>query len=117
MALIPPFFIDSVVAIGVDDPEGRRKWIASGFIYGRRIADKEDGQPQYRVYLVSNRHVFEGLRKVYLRVNPQADEPAREYDVDLVNETGAPIWIANPNTEMDVAVIPINIQILMEQGM
>jgi len=44
MALIPPFFPDRVVAIGVDSSEGERKWVASGFLYGHHVADLEDGQ-------------------------------------------------------------------------
>ena len=35
MALLPKHFPDCVVAIGIDDPGGtKRRWIASGFLYG-----------------------------------------------------------------------------------
>lgn len=117
MALIPPFFIDCVVAIGADDG-GNRKWIASGFLYGYLITPKDFGEkPLYRVYLVTNRHVFEGLSKAYLRFNPQTDEPAKEYVLDIVDEKNTPIWFANPKPEVDVAVISINIQLLREHAM
>ncbi len=118
MALIPPFFIDCVVAIGADDAEKTRKWIASGFLYGHLITPKDFGEkPLYRVYLATNRHVFEGLSKAYLRFNPQTDEPAKEYDIDLVDNDNNPLWFTNPNPEVDVAVIPINIKLLQEHAM
>jgi len=37
VALIPPFFLDCVVAIGTDDYDAERVWIASGFLYGRYL--------------------------------------------------------------------------------
>lgn len=117
MALIPPFFMDCVVAIGADDNKGKRKWIASGFLYGTYAAKNENNQKSYWVYLVTNRHVFEGLSKVYLRFNPQADEPAREYDIDLSDKNGNLLWSAHPNNDIDIAVIPINFNLLKEHAM
>jgi len=117
MALIPPFFPDCVVAIGVDGRDGERQWVASGFLYGHYIADKNDGEKLYRVYLVTNRHVFEDLPRAYLRVNPKADEPAREYALELLNKDGAPLWLSHPNAEIDVAIMPINIRLLKEHAM
>jgi S1-C subfamily serine protease len=117
MALIPPFFIDCVVAIGADDAEGKRKWIASGFLYGHPLTNSEGDQKLYKVLLVTNRHVFQGLTKAYLRFNPQADEPAREYNLDLLDKDGNPLWLANPKGAADIAVIPINFNLLKEHAM
>ncbi len=118
MALIPPSFPDCVVAIGIDDPSsGERKWVASGFLYGHYIADNEDGTKQYKVYLVTNRHVFENLPTVYLRFNPRTNEPAREYTLNLQDEKGTSLWFPHPNTEIDVAIIPINFNLLQEHAM
>jgi S1-C subfamily serine protease len=115
MALIPPFFVDCVVAIGIGDAEGKRTWVASGFLYGYLIggADKKG----YRVYLVTNRHVFEKLSKVYIRFNPQADEQARDFELDLKDQNGRLIWLAHPDPEVDVAVVPTNFAVLIEQGL
>jgi S1-C subfamily serine protease len=117
MALIPPFFIDCVVAIGADDAEGKRKWIASGFLYGHPLTNSKGDQKLYKVLLVTNRHVFQGLTKAYLRFNPQADEPAREYNLDLLDKDGTPLWLANPKGKADIAVIPINFNLLKEHAM
>lgn len=90
MALIPPYFADCVVAIGVDQlNDDKRIWVASGFLYGDYVRDNEDGTKQYRIYLATKRHVFENLPKVYLRFNPISNEPAREYPLSLLDKKGA----------------------------
>ncbi|MCK4825016.1 trypsin-like peptidase domain-containing protein [bacterium] len=118
MALIPPFFPDCVVAIGIEDPSGGgRKWIASGFLYGHNIADNEGDTKSYSVYLITNRHVFENLLAVYIRFNPRTNEPAREYTLNLLNENGTSLWFPHPNAKIDIAVIPINFNLLQEHAM
>lgn len=117
MALIPPFFIDCVAAIGTNDAEGNHQWVASGFLYGHRLAPAENTQRDYQVYLVSNRHVFSGMQKAYLRFNPQANKPAREFQLDLMDADGNCLWLTHPNNQVDVAVMPINFDLLEEHGM
>jgi S1-C subfamily serine protease len=118
MALIPPFFADCVVAIGIDSLNGdERTWVASGFLYGDYVRDNKDGTKQYRVYLATNRHVFENLPNVYLRFNPISNEPAREYPLSLLDKNGAKLWFPHPKAEVDVAVIPINIKLLRKHAM
>jgi hypothetical protein len=116
MALIPPFFTDCVVAIGTDDAEGERRWIASGFLYGEPLFDDARRVTDYRVYLVTNRHVLAGLGKAYLRCNPQADKHAREFDLSLFDEN-KPLWFTHPDAGVDVAVMPINFDLLQQSEM
>ena len=118
MALIPPYFADCVVAIGVDPlNDDERRWVASGFLYGDYVRDNEDGTKKYKVYLATNRHVFENLPNAYLRFNPISNEPAREYPLSLLDKNGAKLWFPHPKAEVDVAVIPINIKLLREHAM
>jgi len=117
LGLIPPFFFDCVVAIGSVDSENKPSWIASGFLYGHHVPTPENPH-LYAVYLVTNRHVFEGLRQVILRFNPQKpDEPARHFSLNLLGENSQPIWLSHPNKEIDVAAIPINYQKLKQETM
>jgi len=113
MALIPPFFSDCVVAIGTDDDADKRHWIASGFLYG---VPTQHHARDYQVYLVTNRHVLAGLDDAYLRCNPQADKPAREFHLTLFGDD-RPLWFVHPDDEIDVAVMPINFDVLVESGM
>lgn len=116
MALIPPWQPDCVVAIGVGQGD-QRQWIASGFMYGHYIHTDAENKPRYWVYLVTNRHVLEGKSKVFVRFNPQAEEPAKEYDLDLVTPDGTPTWVGHPRAEVDVAVVVTDFQVLREHAM
>lgn len=111
MALIPPFFLDCVVAIGFPETAGSKKWNASGFLYGKLVEDESAEEKTYELFLVTNRHVFEGHEKAFIRFNPKADEAARDYDLMLV-ESGDLKWHAHPDLDVDVAVISINARFL-----
>ena len=50
MALIPKYFPDCVVAIGVPSEEEQTEWIASGFLYGD-FWKEENGERIYYIYL------------------------------------------------------------------
>jgi S1-C subfamily serine protease len=117
MALIPPFFLDSVVALGLDSSQGKKRWVASAFLYGRFIEEVSEGKKTYHVYLVTNRHVLEGERIVYLRFNPRAAQPAKEYTLNLEDPKGNRLWFAHPDPEVDVATCPIVVKVLRDEGM
>ena len=36
MAIIPSFFMDAVIALGIDTGTNNKHWIASGFLVGRK---------------------------------------------------------------------------------
>lgn len=117
MALIPPFSLDCVVAIGIPRNGAESSWIASGFVYGRFVRESEGNESEYRVYLVTNRHVFGELDRVVLRFNPQANQPAKEYTADLKDSSGKLLWFGHPDHEVDVAVLPINYKLLHSEAM
>jgi len=113
MALIPPFFLDCVVAIGFDAAKGERNYVATGFLYGDFL--KREGEDRfYYLFLVTNKHVFEGAEAAWLRFNPEGDELARELSVRLLNADKKPIWFAHHDPEVDLAVIGLNARVLQE---
>ena len=115
MALIPPFFFDSVVAIGFgDDPKSRYR--ATGFLYGLFIKNKTKDKNTYSIYLVTNRHVFEGEKVAVLRFNPTGSAAAREFKVRLKDKDGKPLWFTHDDPEIDVAAIGINARRLQAEG-
>lgn len=114
MALIPPTYLNSVVCIGVaagDEPD----WVASGFFYGDRVS-KDHVQSGYRVYLVTNRHVFQGKERIVVRLNPTGTAPAVEFPVQLVREGGDRIWFDLEDEAIDLALIHVDAPGLREQG-
>ncbi len=116
MALIPPFFLDCVVAIGMENNSKEINWVASGFLYGH-FMEKVGDQDRYLVYLVTNRHVFENQESVWLRFNPTTDEKAHTWRLPLIDGNKSLLWHSCADTQKDVAVIPVNVRQLGEQGM
>ena len=116
MALIPPHFLDCVVTIGVNDDKGERQWVASGFLYGHFLREVDDQTARYRVYLVTNRHVLEGRKIVYVRFNPKEAKPAREYSLDFERIGTHVEYRTHPDADIDLAILRINPNVLAEQG-
>jgi len=84
VALLPPTFLDTVVAIGVGDDPERRRWLATGFIYGefqKKIA--QSNQKQYQLWLITNKHVLEDLKEVYIKFNSAATADSKDYGFHL----------------------------------
>src|SRR6266704_1733881 len=117
MALIPPFSIDCVVALGVEAGDGTTSWIASGFLY-LNVASRDGDQATGRAYLVTNRHVVIDHSDLVLRFNPQGDELApRDFPLALRREDGSQLWTGHPDPTIDVAVIPVNFDLLQREAM
>lgn len=116
MALLPPSFLDSAVAIGFRDRKDSTRWLASGFLYGDFIEKVDEETNKYLVYLVTNRHVFEDARTAYLRFNPMKGRQAREYTLQLISDKGGQLWQPHPDPEIDIAVIRVYAPKLREDG-
>ena len=115
MALLPPFCLDAVIALGTLTPDGSMQYKATGFLYGHPIGES-DGQAQYSIFLVTNRHVIEGVDKLQARLNRPMGSESKIYNVPLTTPDGSTLWTLHPDSNCDVAVIPISIQLLEDDG-
>jgi len=115
--LLPPSFLDCVVAIGIRQETGQKAWIASGFLIGELVESVDEKRKLYSTYLATNRHVFEGQKEAWVRFNPRDTQPAREYLLGLEDRDGKRIWQPHSDPTIDVAVVPINVGILRQEGM
>ncbi len=120
MALIPSPYLNGVVSIEVETEKTKddgtkyleMQPIATGFLYGRFISREKENK-LYKLYLVTNRHVFqdtnsgEYLKKVHLRFNLAEKKGTKDFIVDLVDNEGKPIWLSHINEKVDLAVLPI----------
>ena len=121
MALLPPRFLDRVVALGTETDDGTARYNATGFLCGHPTGDvKEDGERQYRIFLVTNRHVFQGAmdRKANLQVrfNRPAGAAPNVYRMPLKEQDGSTKWIVHPDPSVDIAVFLLNPQQLKDDG-
>ena len=117
MALIPPSFFDCVVAIGKQNVDGTKNWIGTGFLFGLFVNQDEQLPKQYRVFLVTNKHVLINQQNIIIRFNPQDDRAAKDYPIQLIDGNQKPIWTGHPNPNIDVAVFGINGTVLQNEKM
>ncbi len=115
-ALIPPFFINAVVAIGrnVSNPGGQPRWVTegSGFFYGYLIQDDPDPtKRRYEVYLITNRHVVENKTDVNVRLNPkEPSDPGQVFPLPLRDV------FYHRDQNVDIAGARINWPLLLDRG-
>lgn len=117
MALLPPFMLDAVTAIGVGDDETKRVWIGTGFLYGHFDKKLDETTKSYNVFLVTNKHVLKGKKRIYLKFNSANDPTSKDYAVDLVSRNGKDRWVGHIEPKVDVAVLPVNANALKEELM
>jgi Trypsin-like peptidase domain len=131
-ALLPPSFIDSVVALGsVSQVSNNGEplhgvWFTEGtaFFYG--YLTKPDPDPtkrQYEVYLVTARHVVEehiaNLRTdLAVRLNSKDGSKAavQEFTIPSSPSAGQGTWFFHPDKNVDVAVFRVDTAWLRAQG-
>lgn len=104
MALLPPHFLNSVVAIGTkvdDDDIDETQWIGTGFIYGATGDDSGNG---LYPFLVTNEHVVAEDEAFIIKMNRSDDSPAEEYQVNLGEERR--LITVHPDG-LDIAVLPL----------
>lgn len=79
MALIPNFFFKSVVAIGAQINE-KLKWIGTGFFVGR----PENNENEYTIYLVTNYHIVENKKSIFVRINKREQDECKDCEINLI---------------------------------
>lgn len=110
MAIIPSFFLNAVVALGVDGVESEKHWIGTGFIVGRK---ETNNSALSTYYLITNKHVIQQTRYVYVRFNSFGDTLVKDYRVDLYDINGFPAFSAHPHDNTDVIALQIRPQTLI----
>lgn len=115
MALIPTHHFKAIVGIGKPSiAPAQPTWMATGFLYGHLLPQvASTTQPQYRLFLVTNRHVFQNQLSILLRFDNSAGGTT-QFVVNLM-QGQSPIWTGHPDVEVDVAVLPINGSVLAPQ--
>ncbi|HBB49699.1 TPA: hypothetical protein DEQ22_01075 [Candidatus Nomurabacteria bacterium] len=124
MALIPPHYLNSVVSIEVerknDKGELEKVSIATGFLVGKKTGKaNEKGSPLFKVFLVTNRHVFYNektkifLKEVHFRFNT-TENTSQYFKTGLLKIDGTPLWLQHENKKVDLAVLPINLKVIKD---
>lgn len=108
MSIIPSFFLDSVVTLGVKEENPDTKEITfftlgSGFTVFR----KTNGDIGY-CFIITNKHVIANRKVMYARFN-HIHGGFEELELSLINRTGKDVLYRHPNPNIDIAAICINL--------
>ena len=110
MSIIPDFFMNAVVALGIDVPNNNKHWIGTGFI----VARKDNNNPTTSTYyIVTNKHVVRGQSKIYVRFNSLGESFVKDYPINLFDANGAPMYSSHPNPDSDIVTFQIRPQTLL----
>ncbi|MCY4354812.1 MAG: serine protease [Truepera sp.] len=116
MALVPPGYLNAVVALGHQLHDLPVRFIATGFLYGYpREIDPSDGQRWYTTFLVTNRHVVEGVDSLLARFDRQADGETQVVPLPLEHPDGSKLWTTHPGGA-DIAIVPISVNTLRDEN-
>jgi len=110
MALIPHFYMEAVVSIGVRN-ENTINWIGTGFFVVKPINDNEV-QP----FMVTNRHVLQGEKSVVIRLKEKNSGDLRVIDMPLENNEKL-LYSIHDDEQVDIAVVLINGSFLTENNL
>ena len=110
MAIIPDFFLNAVVALGIDGGDGKKHWIGTGFIVGRKEIDNPNLSTYY---IITNKHVIEQQKYVYVRFNSLGGELVKDYRISLYDNMGVPMFSAHPHDKTDIIALQILPQTLI----
>lgn len=116
MALIPPFFLNSVVAIGTKNSYNEVFWIGTGFLIGKKVINP-DKTVGYVPYLVTNKHVLLGLNIIVVKFDSNDSDQTKQFELSALDKMQKPIWTCHPSKEHDIAVILLNADFLTTQNL
>ena len=111
MALIPPIFLNTTVALGGPSEDGTIQYFATGFIYGFPSGETDEtGSKRYWLFLITNKHVLERATKRFTMFHARFNRPmgsgANIYQIPLKEVDGSTRWAVHPDA--DVAVVRIS---------
>lgn len=110
MAIIPSFFMNAVVSLGVKRPEQEPLWIGTGFLAGRK---ERDDPSQSTVYIITNKHVVRDQKLLYVRFNNADRSGVTDLPMPL-EDNGVRLYTGHPFENTDVVAIKILPQIILE---
>lgn len=110
MAIIPAFFMDAVVALGIDVPGGKKHWVGTGFLVGRKEVDQPE---RSTVYIVTNKHVVRNQNLLYVRFNNSDSVGVKDLPMPL-EANGDLRYTAHPLKDTDIVAIQILPQIIID---
>ena len=114
MAIIPPFFMDAVVALGLKTPDNKTTCIGTGFLVGR----KEKNDPsRSTIYVITNKHIVEKKSELFVRFNHSGTTGVGDMPMQLVDKNGIKNYSEHILPDVDVVAIQILPQVIVDNDL
>ena len=105
MSLIPRYFLDTVAALGAPARNDDIRYFATAFVFG--YPPSSPTKPvSYWIFVVTNRHVVEGDRQMWIRFCAPAGKRPRV--LPIPRGPGLFPWVLHPDPDIDLAVLPLD---------
>lgn len=111
MALIPKFFIESVVTISVLINNESKRCIGTGFLVGD-LMENTKSMKKYGLYLITNKHVIKNQNRIYIGFNQNGGINSYDFPADLIDQNGHKLYSEHINSNVDIIALSINASFL-----
>ena len=101
MALIPQFFMEAVVSIGIRN-RNVINWIGTGFFVVKPLVEDK-----YQPFMVTNKHVLEGNENIVIRMKENTTGELKILDMPL-KDAGVKLYSVHEDKDVDIAVVLLN---------
>ena len=111
MALIPNFFIESVVTISTVNNNNQKICIGTGFLVGD-LMENSKSVKKYGLYLITNKHVVKNHRRIFIGFNQNGGVNSYDFPADLLNPNNQKLYSEHINPKVDIIALSINASFL-----
>lgn len=110
MSLIPSYYFQTVVSIGIYDDNKNAKWIGTGFFVGRIVSENT-----YKPFLITNKHVIQNQDIIVIRMVEKNTKNLKSFEIKI-NQNSSVITY-HPNDNVDIAAITIDGSVIMSENL
>ena len=110
MAIIPSFFMDAVVSLGINLPNNQKHWVGTGFLVGRK---EEANAEESTVYIITNKHVVGNQKALFVRFGNDGASGVKDLPMSLSEDNGTQLFSAHVNPAVDIVAIQINPNVII----
>ncbi|MFA5714567.1 MAG: serine protease [Candidatus Paceibacterota bacterium] len=115
MALFHRQYLKAITLIESQFSKKKFNSIATGFLVGFLSKDNVDPlKKEYRLFLLTNRHVFEGSDQLWVRFDNKDGKGTERFPIYLKVDSEIK-WLAHRNKDVDMAMLTINPQFLKDK--
>lgn len=114
MSTIPKKFIESIVTISVITTNNQKNCIGTGFLIGYLVGNINNTK-KYGLFLITNKHVLQNQKKVFIGFNQINAPSSFEAQIDL-EQNGQLSYSMHMNPAVDIVAMNINVLFLQQMN-